>query len=77
LKDRGTGQSRGFGFITFDDKADAKDAVEDMNGALLDDRKIRVAFSLTKKEHSPTPGQYMGAPISRRRSPEYRGDRRY
>jgi hypothetical protein len=27
--------------------------------------QVRVAFSLTKKEHSPTPGRYMGEPIRR------------
>eukprot|EP00038_Savillea_parva_P029702 m.72935 g.72935 ORF g.72935 m.72935 type:complete len:245 (-) comp8807_c0_seq4:725-1459(-) len=72
VKDRQTGLSRGFGFITYEDVADATDAVEKMNHTQLDDRNIRVAYSLTKREHSPTPGQYMGAPVRRGRSPSPR-----
>ena len=40
--DRDTGRSRGFGFVTFEDDAAATRAVEDMNGAELEGRNIRV-----------------------------------
>lgn len=40
VKDRQTGLSRGFGFITYEDVADATDAVEKMNHTQLDDRNV-------------------------------------
>ena len=40
--DRMTGQSRGFGFVEFDNAADAQRAIEEMNGTVLDGRNIKV-----------------------------------
>ena len=40
--DRDTGRSRGFGFVTFEDDAAATSAAEEMNGAELDGRNLRV-----------------------------------
>ena len=31
-----------------------------MNGIDIDDRKIRVDYSVTHRPHTPTPGEYMG-----------------
>lgn len=42
VKDRETGRSRGFGFVTFTNPDDAKDALHGMNGENLDGRQIRV-----------------------------------
>ena len=42
VDDRDTGKSRGFGFVTFEDPAVCKKAIETMNGAMLDGREIRV-----------------------------------
>jgi RNA recognition motif-containing protein len=42
ILDRDTGRSRGFGFVTFAQEADAATAIEQMNGAMLDGRSIRV-----------------------------------
>lgn len=42
VTDRDTGRSRGFGFVTFSDDAAADKAIEDMNGAELDGRTIKV-----------------------------------
>lgn len=42
ILDRDTGRSRGFGFVSYDDDAAALDAIEKMNGAMLDGRTIRV-----------------------------------
>ncbi|XP_051881143.1 cold-inducible RNA-binding protein B-like [Pristis pectinata] len=42
IKDRDTHASRGFGFITFENPGDARDAMQAMNGKSLDGRQIRV-----------------------------------
>jgi len=42
IMDRETGKSRGFGFITMDDDAEADEAMERMNNASLDGRTIKV-----------------------------------
>ncbi|KAJ8274073.1 hypothetical protein COCON_G00086980 [Conger conger] len=42
IRDRETHRSRGFGFVTFENPDDAKDALEGMNGKTVDGRTIRV-----------------------------------
>ena len=42
LKDRGTGRSRGFGFVTFSDDAAAESAVEAMHEKEMDGRALVV-----------------------------------
>uniref|UniRef100_A0A1D1YAS0 Glycine-rich RNA-binding protein n=1 Tax=Anthurium amnicola TaxID=1678845 RepID=A0A1D1YAS0_9ARAE len=42
VKDRFSGRSRGFGFVTFDDQKAMEDAIEAMNGMDLDGRSITV-----------------------------------
>jgi RNA recognition motif. (a.k.a. RRM, RBD, or RNP domain) len=42
LKDRGTGESRGFGFVTLADRKDANRAVEQLHGSDLHGRRLVV-----------------------------------
>jgi len=60
ITDRRTGQSKGFGFIYYENIDDATKAKNAMTGIDLDGRVIRVDYSLTKRPHSPTPGNYKG-----------------
>ncbi len=42
ITDRDTGRSRGFGFVTFQEGADADKAIQEMDGTELDGRAVRV-----------------------------------
>lgn len=42
VTDRDSGRSRGFGFVQFDDDAQADKAVEELNGKELDGRPLTV-----------------------------------
>lgn len=48
IADRDTGRSRGFGFVTFQDAAAAKESVAAMNGKELDGRALRVDIANDK-----------------------------
>ncbi|KAI9283345.1 hypothetical protein BY458DRAFT_543617 [Sporodiniella umbellata] len=58
--DHRSDRSRGFGFVYFKDQTEASRAREALNGMDIDERKIRVDYSMTHRPHTPTPGQYMG-----------------
>jgi len=49
IKERDSGRSRGFGFVTFNTDDEAKAAVEAMNDSELDGRSIRVDFAHDKR----------------------------
>ncbi|XP_067860290.1 serine/arginine-rich splicing factor 2-like [Heptranchias perlo] len=44
-RDRFTRESRGFAFVRFHDKRDAEDAIDAMDGAVLDGRELRVQMA--------------------------------
>ncbi|XP_011293246.1 transformer-2 sex-determining protein-like [Musca domestica] len=58
--DAQTGRSRGFCFIYYKHLADAEVARDQCCGQEVDGRRIRVAYSITERPHSPTPGVYRG-----------------
>ncbi|XP_037717970.1 transformer-2 sex-determining protein isoform X2 [Drosophila subpulchrella] len=77
--DAHTHRSRGFCFIYFENLEDARVAKDACSGIEVDDRRIRVDYSITQRAHTPTPGVYMGRPsrsghVGRSRSP--RAERR-
>ncbi|KAJ3406374.1 hypothetical protein HDU80_011386 [Chytriomyces hyalinus] len=55
LKDKITGKSRGYGFITYTDVESATKAIEGLNGFVFNDRQMRVDYTLsTKRVQSPS-----------------------
>lgn len=48
LVDRATGRSRGFGFVTFENRRDAARAVEQLDGSELDGRRIVVNVATSR-----------------------------
>ncbi|KAH8348170.1 hypothetical protein KR084_004958, partial [Drosophila pseudotakahashii] len=79
--DAHTHRSRGFCFIYFENLEDARVAKDACSGIEVDDRRIRVDYSITQRAHTPTPGVYMGRPSrsensGRSRSPRGGGRRR-
>lgn len=48
VTDRDTGRSRGFGFVTFAQSADAQSAITGLDGSVLDGRTIRVNVAEAK-----------------------------
>jgi cold-inducible RNA-binding protein len=48
VTDRETGRSRGFGFVTFAQEADAQSAIAALDGTVLDGRTIRVNVAESK-----------------------------
>ncbi|KAH7481840.1 hypothetical protein PRIC1_009697 [Phytophthora ramorum] len=59
-----TRESRGFGFVTFEDVRDAEDAVKELNNQEVQGRKIRVEHAKRKRGHEKTPGQYLGPKLA-------------
>lgn len=49
--DKFNGRSKGFGFITMDDDSEAKNAIEDLNGASFESREITVNEAKPKKQY--------------------------
>ncbi|BFZ02856.1 hypothetical protein BsWGS_05895 [Bradybaena similaris] len=85
-RDRFTRESRGFAFVRFYDKRDAEDAMDSMDGALLDGREVRCQMARYGRPSEPyrrgpsrrgySGGGGGGRRRSRSRSPRRRSSRR-
>ena len=69
-RDPHTQDSRGFAFVRYYDERDADDAIDRLNGSLLDGRELRVQLA----KHTRPP---MSSSYSRRAPPQGRRRRRY
>ncbi len=56
IRDRDSGQNKGFGFIQMDDDAAARAAIAELNGTMLGDRALRVNEAQARAER--TGGNY-------------------
>jgi len=50
IKDKYSGHSKGFGFVTMNDIDSAKKAIEELNGGTLENREITVNVAREKPE---------------------------
>jgi RNA recognition motif-containing protein len=57
IKDKYSGQSRGFGFVEMPDKAEAQAAIENLNGKDLRGRQITVSEARPRTERGGPRGQ--------------------
>jgi transformer-2 protein len=60
VRDPFTKESRGFGFVTFENSDNATEAVKEINDTEVNGRKIRAEKARRSKPHQPTPGSYCG-----------------
>lgn len=56
INDRETGNSRGFGFVEMSDDEAAKKAIDELNGATVEGRAIKVMEAKPKEERSSRGG---------------------
>jgi len=52
IKDKFSGRSKGFGFVTIDDDEAAKKAMEALNGKEMEGRQLKVSEAKPMKERS-------------------------
>ena len=53
IKDRGTGRSKGFGFIEMDNQSELENAIQMFNGYSLGDRELTVNIARPREERKP------------------------
>ncbi|KAI5699128.1 hypothetical protein M8J76_012501 [Diaphorina citri] len=75
-RDRFTRESRGFAFVRFFDKRDAEDALDAMDGRMLDGRELRVQMARYGRPPSSSRSRG-GRDRDRRRDRSRSRDRRY
>lgn len=58
IKDRDTGNSKGFGFVTMSSQEEANAAIQQLNGRTLGDRELKVNVARPREERSGGGGGY-------------------
>ena len=56
IKDRDSGQSKGFGFVEMSDEAEAKKAISELNGKEISGRSIIVNEARPQEDRRPSGG---------------------
>ncbi|XP_072932204.1 serine/arginine-rich splicing factor 2 isoform X2 [Epargyreus clarus] len=70
-RDRYTRESRGFAFVRFYDRRDAEDALDSLDGRMLDGRELRVQMARYGRPSSPYRSRYDRRRRSRSRRRSY------
>lgn len=73
ITDAQSGRSRGFGFVTFNEEADAERAIEEMDGAELDGRRIAVNVAQERQRGGGGPPRAGGGDRGGRPRPDSGG----
>lgn len=60
IKDRDTGNSKGFAFVQMGSQEEAENAIRMLNGSRLDNREIRVSIARPREERGEGGGGYRG-----------------
>jgi|SRR3989338_4259006 len=55
IKDKFSGRSKGFGFVTFSDDVSAEKAISEMNGKEVDGRELKVSEAKPMDPDKPRP----------------------
>ncbi len=58
IKDRDTGQSKGFGFVEMSDVKEAQNAIKNLNGKELSGRAIMVNQARPQEDRRPSGGSF-------------------
>ncbi len=74
IKDRDSGQSKGFAFVEMSNQAEAQKAISMFNGYNMNDRELRVSIAKPREERGGMPGRGSG---HSRRPPQRNGNKRY
>jgi RNA recognition motif-containing protein len=74
IKDRDSGQSKGFAFVEMSNQVEAQKAISMFNGYNLGDRELRVSIAKPREERGGMPGRGSG---HSRRPPQRSGNKRY
>ncbi len=53
IKDKFSGRSKGFGFVTIDDDEEAKKAIEEFNGKDVEGRELKVSEAKPMEDRPP------------------------
>jgi RNA recognition motif-containing protein len=77
IKDKYSGESRGFGFVEMPGKAEAEKAIEEMNGKELQGRTVTVNEARPKRDRGSGGGRRGGFGGGRGGDRGGRGGRRY
>jgi RNA recognition motif-containing protein len=74
IKDRDSGQSKGFAFVEMSNQAEAQKAISMLNGQSLGDRELRVSLARPREERGGFNDRGSGHP---RRPAQRGGNKRY
>ena len=76
IKDRDSGQSKGFAFVEMGNQAEAQKAISMFNGHNMGDRELRVSLARPREERGGVGNRDRGSG-HQRRPPQRGGNKRY